>query len=125
MPTTLASGTSYNRVPKINVEFWLIKLMAVTMGETAADYLSVQLGFGLTMTSILMSAVLIIALIWQFWQKRYVPAPYWLAVVLISGRPSSRTSAMVMGWLGTRMPTVFCLLSSILGTSRVAWRMKQ
>ena len=46
-------------------------------------------------------------------------------VVLISGRPSSRTSAMVMGWLGTRMPTVFCLLSSILGTSRVAWRMKQ
>jgi uncharacterized membrane-anchored protein len=58
--------------------------MAVTMGETAADYLAVQLGFGLTMTSILMTAVLIIALVWQFAQKRYMPAPYWLAVVLIS-----------------------------------------
>jgi len=32
--------------------------MAVTMGETAADYLNVQMGFGLTATSLIMSAVL-------------------------------------------------------------------
>ena len=77
-------GPVYNRVPRVTVDFWLIKLMAVTMGETAADYLSVQLGLGLTLTSLLMTAVLIAALVWQFAQKRYVPAPYWLAVVLIS-----------------------------------------
>lgn len=80
MPTPV----TYNRVPRITVDFWLIKLMAVTMGETAADYLNVQLGLGLTTTSLLMTAVLIAALIWQFSKKRYVPAPYWLAVVLIS-----------------------------------------
>lgn len=74
----------YNRVPRVTPEFWLIKLMAVTMGETAADYLSVQMGLGLTATSLLMGTVLIAALVWQFRQKRYVPAPYWLAVVLIS-----------------------------------------
>jgi uncharacterized membrane-anchored protein len=84
MPTNLTSEPVYNRVPRITVDFWLIKLMAVTMGETAADYLSVQLGLGLTTTSLLMTGVLIAALVWQFWQKRYVPAPYWLAVVLIS-----------------------------------------
>jgi len=42
--TNLSAGTpapTYNRVPRVTVEFWLIKLMAVTMGETAADYLSV------------------------------------------------------------------------------------
>jgi uncharacterized membrane-anchored protein len=76
--------TGYNRVPRITVDFWLIKLMAVTMGETAADYLAVQLGLGLTTTSLLMSGILVAALVWQFSQKRYVPAPYWLAVVLIS-----------------------------------------
>ena len=76
--------TAYNRVPRVTADFWLIKLMAVTMGETAADYLNVQLGLGLTMTSLLMTAVLIAALVWQFRQKRYVPAPYWLSVVLIS-----------------------------------------
>ncbi len=79
-----AGAPAYNRVPQVTPEFWLIKLMAVTMGETAADYLAVQMGLGLTATSILMSLVLIAALVWQFAQKRYVPAPYWLAVVLIS-----------------------------------------
>ena len=82
--TSTSSTPTYNRVPRVTADFWLIKLMAVTMGETAADYLAVQLGFGLVMTSILMTAVLIAALFWQFSQKRYVPAPYWLSVVLIS-----------------------------------------
>ena len=74
----------YNRVPAVTADFWLIKLMAVTMGETAADYLAVNLGFGLTATSLIMAAVLIGALVLQFGQKRYVPWSYWLAVVLIS-----------------------------------------
>ncbi|OZA11922.1 MAG: hypothetical protein B7Y02_08075, partial [Rhodobacterales bacterium 17-64-5] len=62
-----------NRVPEVTVDFWLIKLMAVTMGETAADYLAVNLGLGLTMTSLIMAAILIGALVLQFGQKRYVP----------------------------------------------------
>lgn len=73
-----------NRVPEITVDFWLIKLMAVTMGETAADFLAVNLGLGLTATSVIMSAILIGALVLQFRQKRYIPWSYWLAVVLIS-----------------------------------------
>jgi uncharacterized membrane-anchored protein len=76
--------TPVNRVPEITLSFWLIKLMAVTMGETAADYLAVNLGLGLTTTSLLMTGVLVVALIAQFAQRRYVPWAYWLAVVLIS-----------------------------------------
>ena len=79
-----AAPITMNRVPKVTVDFWLIKLMAVTMGETAADYLAVNLGFGLTATSLIMAAVLIGSLALQFGQKRYVPWSYWLAVVLIS-----------------------------------------
>lgn len=75
---------AYNRVPKVTVDFWLIKLMAVTVGETAADYLAVNLGWGLTATSLIMTAVLVIAIAIQFSRKRYVPWSYWLAVVLIS-----------------------------------------
>jgi len=73
-----------NRVPRVTADFWLIKLMAVTMGETAADYLAVNMGLGLTATSLIMTAVLVVALVLQFAQKRYVPWAYWLAVVLIS-----------------------------------------
>ncbi|WP_421758717.1 hypothetical protein [Devosia sp.] len=81
---TTMSATQFNRVPKVTIDFWLIKLMAVTMGETAADYLAVNLGLGLTLTSVLMAVVLVVALVLQFRQKRYVPWSYWLAVVLIS-----------------------------------------
>lgn len=73
-----------NRVPQVTVDFWIIKLLAVTMGETAADYLNVNLGLGLTNTSFIMTGVLILALVAQFRQKRYVPWAYWLAVILIS-----------------------------------------
>ena len=58
--------------------------MAVTMGETAADYLSSNLGLGLLGTALLMSSILIVALYFQFPQKKYVPIYYWAAVVLIS-----------------------------------------
>jgi uncharacterized membrane-anchored protein len=74
----------YNRVPNVTIDFWLIKLLAVTMGETAADYLAVNMGLGLTATSLIMTAVLLVALVLQFGQKKYVPWAYWLAVVLIS-----------------------------------------
>ena len=80
------SGTTtrFNRVPEVTMAFWLIKLMAVTMGETAADYLAVNMGLGLTATSLIMAAVLIGALFLQFAQQKYVPWTYWLAVVLVS-----------------------------------------
>lgn len=74
----------YNRVPKVTVDFWLVKLMAVTVGETAADFLSVHLGLGLTPTSLIMSGLLVATLMLQFAQKKYVPWAYWLAVVMIS-----------------------------------------
>jgi uncharacterized membrane-anchored protein len=77
-------GQRANRVPDVTLDFWLIKLMAVTMGETAADYLAVNMGLGLTATSLLMATILVVALVAQLAQKRYVPWAYWLAVVLIS-----------------------------------------
>lgn len=78
------SATSPNRVPEATVDFWLVKLMAVTVGETAADYLNVHLGLGLPATSALMAGLLIAALMLQFAQRKYVPWVYWLSVVLIS-----------------------------------------
>ena len=84
MSAPTAKAAVYNRVPPVTTDFWLIKLMAVTMGETAADYLNVQMGLGLMATSLIMSAILAVALVWQFAQKKYVPAAYWLSVVLIS-----------------------------------------
>lgn len=73
-----------NKVPEVTLYFWIIKIMATTVGETAADFLNTNLHLGLTNTSILMAALLVAALVGQFRKDRYVPWIYWVAVVLIS-----------------------------------------
>lgn len=72
------------RVPEVTIYFWLIKIMGTTVGETGADFLSGTLNLGLGITSYIMSGVLVIALLNQLRLKRYIPASYWLVVVLVS-----------------------------------------
>ena len=76
--------TMLNKVPLVTLYFWVIKIMATTVGETAADFLNTKINLGLTITSILMAAFLIAALVGQFRKDRYVPWIYWVSVVLIS-----------------------------------------
>ena len=73
-----------NKVPEITLYFWIIKVLCTTVGETAADFLNVNMGWGLTGTSIIMSILLVVVLFFQVKSKKYIPSLYWLAVVLIS-----------------------------------------
>lgn len=121
--TALAMSTNtpvYNRVPKVTVDFWLVKLLAVTMGETAADYLAVNLGFGLVGTAALMSAVLAVALYLQFAQKKYVPSYYWAAVVLVSVVGTLITDC-VIDIFGVSLPTTTMVFTGLLAATFAAW----
>jgi uncharacterized membrane-anchored protein len=73
-----------NRVPEVTVFFWGIKILCTTVGETAADFLADNLGFGLTGTSLIMGVLLVLALYFQFSARKYIPYVYWITVVLIS-----------------------------------------
>ena len=104
--------TMLNKVPEVTVYFWIIKVLCTTVGESFADYVNETLGFGLTNTTVVFSAALVVALIAQFRLHRYVPAVYWLAVVLISVVGTLLTDNLtdargVPLWLST---TVFSLL---------------
>jgi uncharacterized membrane-anchored protein len=72
------------KVPEVTAYFWIIKVLATTVGETFADYLNVTLGFGLTGTTIVTIAALALLLFPQFKATKYQPALYWSVVVLIS-----------------------------------------
>jgi uncharacterized membrane-anchored protein len=109
-----------NRVPEVTVEFWFIKLMAVTMGETAADYLAVNMGLGLSATSALMTAVLCAALVIQFRMRRYVPWAYWLAVVLISVVGTLVTDNLVDNF-GVPLETSTILFTVLLAATFAVW----
>lgn len=121
--TTLSaksSVTAYNRVPKVTIDFWLIKLMAVTVGETAADFLNQNLGLGLSNTSLLMTGFLALALALQFGQRKYVPGIYWLTVVLVSVVGTLITDNLVDN-LGVSLETSSIAFAMALSATFAIW----
>lgn len=81
---TAARQDLLNKVPEAILFFWIIKILATTVGETSADFLNFNLNFGLTRTSAVMGGLLAVSLAAQLRARRYVPWLYWLTVVLIS-----------------------------------------
>lgn len=85
MNTTSISSSLAIKVPVIiTLYFWVIKILATTVGETGADFLIVNLNWGLPVTSALMGVVLLGFLTMQVKAKTYTPWLYWMTVVLVS-----------------------------------------
>ena len=109
-----------NRVPEVTLVFWIIKILSTTVGETAADFLSVTLNLGLTLTSVVMAALLAVALVNQFRLRRYVPASYWTVVVLISIVGTLITDNLVDN-LGVALETTTVVFAVALVATFAAW----
>jgi uncharacterized membrane-anchored protein len=81
---SLTVGNVISKVPEVTIFFWIIKILATTIGETAADFLAENVGFGLTGTTVVMTLLLVVVLVFQFRAPRYIPIVYWLVVVVLS-----------------------------------------
>ncbi|SAL06059.1 membrane protein [Caballeronia calidae] len=86
-----------NKVPEVTIAFWLIKILSTTVGETAADYLAVNVELGTLLTDVITVALLAIALGVQLRFRKLVPWAYWLTVVLISVVGTQITDALTDG----------------------------
>jgi uncharacterized membrane-anchored protein len=113
-----------NRVPEVTIYFWIIKILATTVGETAADFLSMTLNLGLAVTSYIMSGLLAIALVYQFNLRRYVPASYWGVVVLISIVGTLITDRLVDEF-GVSLETTNIVFSVFLMAVFVFWYLSE
>ncbi|KAB7761217.1 hypothetical protein [Mycolicibacterium mucogenicum] len=83
-PSTSAKRVTPSKVPEVTIWFWLIKVLCTTVGESFADWINQGLGVGLGATTVLFTAVLALVMGAQLRLPRYVPAVYWLAVVVLS-----------------------------------------
>lgn len=109
-----------SKVPEVTIFFWIIKIMATTVGETAADFLTFNLNFGLTLTTVIMSVCLLIALSFQFRSRKYVPGIYWLAVVMISIVGTLITDNLVDNY-GVALETTTIVFTFALVVTFAAW----
>jgi uncharacterized membrane-anchored protein len=112
--------TMLNKVPEVTIAFWVIKVLATTVGETAADLLGTNLGLGLTVTTYIMSALLVTALFFQFGSRRYIPSIYWTVVVLISIVGTLITDNLVDNY-EVSLQTTTIVFSLALAATFTAW----
>ncbi|NOV02273.1 hypothetical protein GC097_19890 [Paenibacillus sp. LMG 31457] len=113
-----------SKVPEVTIYFWIIKILCTTVGETAADFLNVNLGFGLTGTSVVMGVLLLVALFFQFRAKKYTPSIYWLTVVLISIFGTLVTDNLTDN-MGISLEVSTTVFSVVLMLTFVLWHAKE
>ncbi len=117
-PTT--ARQMLNKVPEVTAAFWVIKIMATTVGETGADYLAVHAGLGTAVTGGIMAALLLSVLVVQLRSDRYVPWVYWLTVVLVSVVGTQITDALT-DRLDVSLYTSTVVFALALAATFAAW----
>jgi uncharacterized membrane-anchored protein len=109
-----------NKVPEVTLSFWVIKILSTTVGETGADFLAVDAGFGAGLTSIGMAVLLALALVFQLRTKAYTPWIYWLTVVLVSIVGTQITDIMT-DMLDISLYTSTAVFAVLLAVNFLVW----
>ncbi|WP_342048012.1 COG4705 family protein [Bacillus sp. OTU530] len=113
-----------SKVPEVTIFFWIIKVLCTTVGETFADFLNFNLGFGLTLTTIIMGVAFFIVLYFQFRATRYVPGIYWITVVLISVFGTLVTDNLTDA-MGVPLELSTIVFSVLLGLTFLFWYLSE
>lgn len=70
-----------SKVPEVTLGFWIIKIAATTLGETAGDTITMTLNWGYLAGTALFLSVLVVLVIWQITAKKFRPFLYWATIV--------------------------------------------
>ena len=70
-----------NKVAEISLLFWLMKIVATTLGETLGDYVAQTLNLGYTIGLLVTTVFFMIVLAIQLQAKKYIPVFYWLVII--------------------------------------------
>ena len=70
-----------SKVPEVTLAFWLIKILATTLGETGGDTVSMSMNLGYAISSIIFIAIFVVAVFAQIAAKAFHPFLYWFVII--------------------------------------------
>ena len=70
-----------NKVAKITLLFWILKIFATTLGEVLGDFFSMTLNIGYSLSLLITFVLFVIVLLWQLKQDRFHAPIYWLVII--------------------------------------------
>ncbi|GJD55129.1 hypothetical protein [Methylobacterium dankookense] len=70
-----------SKVPEVTLGFWIIKILATTLGETGGDTVTMTLNWGYLAGTALFAVLLVALVVAQIMSKRFHPVLYWSTIV--------------------------------------------
>lgn len=110
-----------NKLPQITAFFWIMKICATTLGETAGDLLSMTLNVGYAISSLLLIGIFLVTLITQLQSKSHNPLLYW-TVILSTSTAGTTMSDYMDRTLGLGYAKGSLILVSILLIILAFWK---
>lgn len=129
------------KLPEVTLAFWITKIAATTLGETAGDLFAQTLKLGYFLTTIALFLIFVVTLVVQLRSRRYSPLFYWTVILSTSmagttmsdfmNRDASvkflSNGATSLGWgpqgLGLGYPEGAAILISILVAVFIVWKL--
>ena len=115
------SSNILSKVAHVTFAFWVMKICATTLGETAGDLLSMTLNVGYSLASAILLGVFALTLALQLRAKSFHPVLYW-TVILSTSTAGTTISDWMDRTLGLGYATGSMILISLLLTTLVVWR---
>ncbi len=115
------SENQLNKVAAITFAFWVMKICATTLGETAGDLLSMTLNIGYAASSLILIAIFLATLIGQLTAKSYHPLLYW-SVILSTSTAGTTMSDYIDRSLGMGYVAGSAMLLTLLLIILAVWR---
>ncbi|MDI1318412.1 hypothetical protein [Flavobacterium sp.] len=109
------------KIPEITMAFWIMKICATTLGETAGDLFSMTLNIGYAVSSLILIGFFIVTLQLQLYAKKYNPLLYWF-VILATSTAGTTISDFMDRTLGLGYANGSLLLASLLILTLFLWR---
>jgi uncharacterized membrane-anchored protein len=117
------SEPSANKIPEVTVAFWIIKIGATTLGETAGDALSMTMHLGYALSTAIFFACFLVALAAQVTAKSFHPFLYWAVIVTTTTVGTTMADfadrSLGIGYIGGSL-ILFALVMLVLGAWRLA-----
>ena len=76
-----AVKNALSKVPELTLIFWIIKILATTLGETAGDALSMSMDLGYLLSTAIFGALFLVAVSTQIKAKQFHPYLYWVTII--------------------------------------------
>src|ERR1700678_1904036 len=109
-----------SKVPEVTLVFWLIKVIATTLGETGGDAVSMSMDLGYALSSLIFIGVFAAAVVVQISAKAFYPLLYWFTVIATTTAGTTMADFSDRS-LGIGYPGGASLLFLLLMASLIFW----